>query len=355
MKIGYKILIWVIAFFVFLAGVITLMAFLKPDDGTQEGGTEEITEEETDAPPLDVADGDDFNYAIVDDGKSCIVLGLSVASGARAIEIPSSYEGIPVTAVADSAFSSDINLTSLTLPDTLTHIGSRAFNGCINLTDVTVSKNLEYVGSDAFGSCSSIKYTEYDNALYLGSTDAPYTLLMSAKDTRIEACDIHEDTKVIYELAFADCTEVDKLLIPSTIRQIGIEAFMDCYDLEYTTYEEVRYLGNEENPYLICFEAINKRNADTYILHEDTEIIYPAAFHECEKLTDITIPSKVRLIGAFAFDGCPSLAEVSFEGVSEWTVINGEDILSFTRLNTNRDNMTEFFTGADINSTLVKD
>ena len=205
-----------------------------------------------------------------------------------------------------------------------------------------MSDNLVYVGDGAFDSCDSLPLTKYDNALYLGDKDAPYTILIQAVDTDIESCIVHEDTKIIYDYAFLECTEVDEIIIPSGIQYVGSYVFEECYDLFPTDsdYENAYYLGNAENPYLVLVETKGKRELASVNIHENTEIIAPGAFAGCEALTSITLPENIRVIGQYAFEGCSKLESVSLPS-SEWRVINGESVSVLLFISTDEGNITE--------------
>ena len=58
--------------------------------------------------------------------------------------------------IADCAFY-DCGMTSLTLPEGITHIGKNAFYSCGELESIELSKSLAYVGDEAFGNCSSLE------------------------------------------------------------------------------------------------------------------------------------------------------------------------------------------------------
>ena len=60
-------------------------------------------------------------------------------------------------AVACSAFSNQMNLRHITLPDTLTHIGDAAFWYCFALRDLTLPEGLTHIGSCAFSGCESLR------------------------------------------------------------------------------------------------------------------------------------------------------------------------------------------------------
>ena len=49
-----------------------------------------------------------------------------------------------------------MNLTAITLPAGLTHIGDRAFEWCVNLTAITLPAGLTHIGDDAFWWCAKL-------------------------------------------------------------------------------------------------------------------------------------------------------------------------------------------------------
>ena len=54
-----------------------------------------------------------------------------------AVVIPGTYSNKPVTLITDSAFTNCKNITSVTIPASVTAIGGKAFAGCEKLTSVT--------------------------------------------------------------------------------------------------------------------------------------------------------------------------------------------------------------------------
>ena len=80
-------------------------------------------------------------YEVVD-GKAAIT-GNSTPEGD--IAIPSKLDGYPVTAIATNAFYGCVNLTSVTIPQSITEIGEDAFYGCTGLTNLVIEGNVEFV------------------------------------------------------------------------------------------------------------------------------------------------------------------------------------------------------------------
>ncbi len=196
---------------------------------------------------------------------------------------------------------------SITIPESITSIGG--FTLLSNLTNVTLPNNLQSIGSQSFTACFGLQYNEYDNATYLGSDTNPYLVLMRAKDKSITSCVVHENCKFIRGGAFAECSALESISIPSGIVQICDSAFSECLNLQYNVYDNAKYLGNATNPYVVLLEATEKE-ISSCIVSENCKIIYDSAFKNCEILASIAIPNSVVQIGDSAFKECTSLEDI---------------------------------------------
>ena len=75
----------------------------------------------------------------------------NVISGA--VVIPGTYNNMPVTQIPIGAFRGCSNMTSITIPASVTSIANQGFQGCTNLTSITfVGSNTSISGNDPFGS-----------------------------------------------------------------------------------------------------------------------------------------------------------------------------------------------------------
>ena len=64
---------------------------------------------------------------------------------------------VRITAIADSTFKGNTNITRVTLPDSVQSIGASAFEGCTNLKGVNIPSKLTSLGARAFYGCSELR------------------------------------------------------------------------------------------------------------------------------------------------------------------------------------------------------
>ena len=96
-----------------------------------------------------------FKYTLLADGSGYEV-NLSVSSVElqdRKVVVPSTYENLPVTRIADKMFYKCASLTEVVLPSTLKEIMGMAFRNCEALKTVVLPSSLEDIGKDAFYMC----------------------------------------------------------------------------------------------------------------------------------------------------------------------------------------------------------
>ena len=102
-------------------------------------------------------------------------------------------------------------------------IGEAAFYGCTSLTDISVPDSLNYTEVGAFDENSKLNLNLYGNAYYLGNKNNPYVILLKPVNNQISSCEIHENTKVIYNLS--GCNSLESLTIPNKVQTICSSAF----------------------------------------------------------------------------------------------------------------------------------
>ena len=79
-------------------------------------------------------------------------------------------------------------------------------------------------------------YNIYDNCYYLGTETNPYMIFVSAVDSSITSCDIHEDTKIIGASAFYRSNKLTNIVISGSVTSICSYAFSNCTSLASITF-----------------------------------------------------------------------------------------------------------------------
>ena len=102
---------------------------------------------------------DDYNFTLVtdSDGNSSYKAAIktTLRNSVTVAVVPDSYNGLPVTELANNAFMSCKLLTKVVLPKSITKIGNNAFINCSQLKLVHMP-NVESIGATAFSMCGSL-------------------------------------------------------------------------------------------------------------------------------------------------------------------------------------------------------
>jgi hypothetical protein len=198
------------------------------------------------------------------------------------LTIPSTVNYYSVTIPVVGISIGSPNLTSITIPNSVTSIGL----GCPNLISIKVaSDNPKY---DSRENCNGIIET------------ASNTLIEGCKSTVIP----NSVTSIggAFGGAFHGCTGLTSIEIPNSVTSIGDYAFYGCTGLtEITIPNSVTYIG--------CAFSGCTGLTNVTIGNSVTEI-GASAFSGCTGLTNVTIGNSVTDIGPYAFTDCSSLTRV---------------------------------------------
>ena len=311
--------------------------------------------------------------------------------------------GEGVTSVPSSLLSGKSSLTSVTLSSTITSIGSQAFYNCSSLTNITIPANVATIEENAFYGCTkllelynlsglTITAGETENgysgyyalAIHTNLTDESiyekdangYTFVIKEGKGYLFAYDGTEknltlpesftksgvvyNTYNLHSSAFINNTEIESVVVPGTVTEIGSSAFEGCSalksviigegtkiigdsafsscsaietlslpntleviegDVSYTGFKNSayyssangdKYLGNENNHYLVLVKPWGT-SISTLTIESGCKIIAPrAVYYNYTNLYTLNLPDSLEYIGYHAFYKCAAITDITF-------------------------------------------
>lgn len=158
----------------------------------------------------------------------------------------------------------------------------------------------EYNGKDA-----NVRIPSMYNGLYV--TYIASSAFLDCKN--LVSIKIPDSVKTIGTRAFNGCTGLTSIEIPSSVTIVDYCAFDDCDNISYNIYDNGKYLGNTENPYLVIVGVTNN-TTESFSINPNTKLIGGGVFSKCRNLKSIEIPDGVTSIGVSAFNWCGSLKSI---------------------------------------------
>ena len=240
-----------------------------------------------------------FKFTIQSNNTVSVRCGVKPENLKGDIVIPSKVEIdgkiYTVTSIEEYAFTECNNMTSITIPASITSVGFGVFNGCLGLTNVEIPSSITRIEGQMFGWCQN---------------------LTSVK--------IPTSVTSIGDRAFRECIKLGSLEIPSSVTDIGVEAFYDSHaDLIIDNSEENVKVGSYafEGCHSVTWKGVDKE--ETGLQFEVSGSNAMVAKGDYSKLDTVFIPSKVKINGNVytvtgiannAFNNCKSLTYVKVSG-----------------------------------------
>ena len=175
------------------------------------------------------------------------------------VVIPESvtYNGTtyPVTGIGLSAFA-ESDVSSVTIPSTVTEIVNGAFQNCAKLTRVDIPNSVTTLKSGAFFNCSQLE------SVTIGSGVTTISQYAFAYCPKLKEITIPNTVTTIENDAFYQCTGLASVVIGSGVTTIGSSAFYVCDNLTSVT------ILRQQPPSLegyTDFTFSNRANATLYV------------------------------------------------------------------------------------------
>ena len=261
-------------------------------------------------------------YSLNSDGKGYTVVGMGDCIDKDLI-IPSTHEGLPVTAIGENAFNGNTNITYVLIDRAVTSIGESAFNLCSSLINVYYNGTKEEWET----LCSSIGVSNdylIDAKVYYFSQTQPEEGFFWHFDTDgktpvswgVESdysvglkYSLNTDEKGYTVVGIGYCNDTD-LVIPATYRELPVTA------IGSKAFESVRSFKSVSIPASVttigeyAFASCGVTSV-TFATNSQLTTVDRYAFFSSSSLQSIALPDGVTTIGVAAFNGCNNITSIS--------------------------------------------
>ena len=276
-----------------------------------------------------------------------------------AIVIPSSVTAKDgnlyyVTSIGYQAFRGCINITSLSMPETITEIEPQSFVMCVNLSSINIPSSVKTIGYNAFMNCSKLQSVSLPNSItsigfgafgwcpnlleVYSYIENPFAINNGGMGDAYNPFDFYREGLTLY--------------IP-----VGTKALYEATDgwkefkniVEMTPYDVLddntvaaHFLQPDEEG-KVEIPATVEIDGKTYTVTE----IAAGAFKDNKELKEVTIPGTVTKIGDGAFAGCENLRAIYVFAPEPISLTAAEPRNMVTRA---ADNVPSQFEGIDFDS-----
>lgn len=178
--------------------------------------------------------------------------------------------------VSDSAFSGCSKLRTVKYPHNATSIPCSCFKDCVSLETINFPNKLENIHAYAFENCQKLIIPPFPESL-----------------------------KSIDSFAFANNKNIKEIYLPKRINVFYNSAFYNCDIKHIKVDKNNKVLFDEDKDIITYFDKGKAKHlllgCKNSIIPDDVEIIDTSAFVNVGKIKNFRLPSKLRIIGAYAF------------------------------------------------------
>ncbi len=285
--------------------------------------SEEYADSDWSAPIKHIESTAALKFTLLEDGSGYEVTRLYESPNVGlegVVVIPDTYQGLPVTRIADHAFQKyspyipNTVTTEFILPSGLKSIGYQAFDRCTALKRIVIPEGMTELGL-SFTNCTSLEYVELPESLIsiistfqgcknLKSIKLPSNLvtLGGFQDTGLTEIEIPSSVKVIESCAFQR-TELSEIVIPSNVTRIEASAFEGCKSLaKISLPSDIEYL-----------ESFAFKDTAWYNAQGDVAFIHDILIkYDTDETKLIDFPAGIKRIAGGVFYGNDKLQSVEF-------------------------------------------
>lgn len=209
---------------------------------------------------------------------TCTVTGIGEWDGVGALVIPPvNAENETITAIADTAFQNQTEITSLTLPPSVQTIGGNAFFRCTKLETIQFAEGLRVIGGGAFWDC-----------------------------VRLTALRMPDTVTTLGVQSVYQCRSITELHISRSITEIGAQTFDSIAVKDLILPDNIVRIGD--------FAFCRGIGIETIVIPDSVTTIGADVFSRSNTIRSIRVGKNVRSLGANTFNQNSNLETIVFEG-----------------------------------------
>ena len=270
--------------------------------------------------------------SVTNGGKTYSVTGIGwnafyICQNLTSVTLPST-----LTYIYSWAFYGCTSLMSINIPNSVTRIEDKAFYYCTSLTSVNIPSSLVYIGQNAFENCyalTRVNITDVASWCRIEMKDNPlwYAHHLYMNGSEVTNLTIPSSVTTLNDLVFAYCYGLKSVTIGNSVTSIGQAAFYQCFALtsvdipsSVTTIGQQAFYGDTCLTNVTIPNSLTKLdkwvfcycyNLTSVVIPNSVTAIDQAAFGGCIRLRDVTIGNSVSTIGEYAFAQCSALTSVT--------------------------------------------
>ena len=204
------------------------------------------------------------------------------------------YTLVNDTTIGDNAFKQCVQMTEVTIPNSVTTIGNNAFSRCSGLTLIDIPNSVTSIGEEAFSRCTGLTSVTIGNSV-----------------------------RSIGGYAFSTCTGLTSIFIPNSVNNVGQAIFGGCNNLISIIVDNSNGKYDSRNNCNAIIETSTNKlviGCSNSIIPNSVTSIGHWAFNNFTELTSIIIPSSITSIGKGAFSDCASLTSITCNATTAPTI-----------------------------------
>lgn len=253
-------------------------------------------------------------HYVVRAGTKSIGIKTFSSSNLTSVTIPSSVTNIDYRAFYESSI---VNVYFDRETGDELHIGEEAFVGCEHLESITLPSRLKSIDPvSVFSGTKSLAniFVYDDNESYshkegILCNKAGNTILYcpAAKRGNLR---IPEGIRTVGDGAFKDCTGYYSITIPAYVNKIGNNAFEGCSKVRTVTFQGANASFGPVTVGDGAFKNCTVLNKVVFDEKSNVVSFGAGAFENCENISSITLPDTLQELPSGLFAGCKSLVYV---------------------------------------------